>query len=435
MRNLFILLLCVALAAFVFIFNRLYPPDQLTIAAGPAGGAYFGIAEQYADILARDGITLNIVETQGSVDNSGMLARGEVDAAFLQGGVAVPRDRVEAVGAIFFEPIFFIVKAGTNISKNAAKWEGLRINSGAVGSGTEAAFRDFERVVGLAHSDNIHSDIPYDEAIAALIAGELDIATFVAPLNAPYLINAYGNQRLQALALDHADAISRRLSFANLVTVPSGGLLLDPVTPPQARDLIALEARLAVDSDIHPALVDRLAMAAIELHRNRGIIADADSFPSVKGTGLVVNNTARSLIQEGPSAWHDWLPYWVAAQINRVFLLFLPFVFIVLPVLRLLPSAYAYLMRRRVWRHYPEIRHIEDEISNSSDQLELEAMQLRLSELEDRLSIMLLPAAYRQVQYDARLHLQLVQKRIAAIQNLKQDSDAQDTSGSGSPAQ
>lgn len=420
MRNLLILLFCAAVAAFVFIFVRLYPPDKLRIAAGPAGGAYYGTAEKYADILARDGIKLSIVETEGSVDNSAMIARGAVDAAFLQGGISVPRDQVEAIGAVFYEPILFIVRADSDIPENPAKWEGLRINSGKVGSGTEAAIRRFEQVVGLYNSDNIHLDIPYDEAITALIDGQLDIAAFVAPLSAPYLIEAYGDQRLRALALDHADAISRRLSFANLVTIPSGGLLLDPVTPAEARQIIALEARLVVDANLHPALVDRLTMAAIELHRGRGVISDAGTFPSVKGTGLTINNTARLLIQEGPSTWHDWLPYWVAAQINRVFLLFLPFVFIVLPVLRLLPASYAYFMRRRVWRHYPEIRQIEDEISNNPDLVDIDSVQSRLTELEDRLSMMLLPAAYRQVQYDARLHLQLVQLRIAALQNRRQ---------------
>ncbi len=417
MRYLMLVLLCMTLAAFGSTLTRLHPPGQLTIAAGPADGAYARTAEKYARILARDKIKLKIVETEGSVENAHLLANGTVDAAFLQGGVAVPGNDVEAIGAIFFEPILFLIRSGSNISQNPAKWNRLSINSGAVGSGTEAAFRDFERVVGLAHSDNIHLDVPYDEAVEALLAGRLDIATFVAPLNAPYLTAAYSERGLRLLAVDHADAISRRLAYANLVTIPSGGLLLDPVTPAEARQIIALEARLAVNSKIHPALVNRLTMAAIELHRRRGILSEADSFPSIKGTGLPVNNTARQLIQEGPSTWHDWLPYWIAAQINRVFLLFLPFVLIVLPVLRLVPAAYAYLMRRRVWRHYPEIRKIEDEISKNPDLQEIKVMQNRLSELEERLSGMLLPVAYRQRQYDARLHLQLVQKRIAELQN------------------
>lgn len=426
MRNVILACVAVTLVALAVIMYRLYPPREMTIAAGPAGGAYHETARSYAAILARNGLRLNILETEGSVENAGLISRGDVDAAFLQGGIPVDRDRVEAIGSIFYEPIIFIIRAGADINPNPAKWQGLRINSGAEGSGTEAALRQFERVVGLSRADNTHLEIPYAEAIDALLAGELDIVVFVAPLDAPYVEETFGNTRLRHLIIDHPDAISRLLSFATLVTVPSGGLLLDPVTPKDDRTMIALEARLAVNADLHPALVDRLTMAAIELHGNRGVLAEVDQFPSVRGTGLLVNNTARLLIQEGPSTWHDWLPYWVAAQINRVFLLFLPFFFIVLPILRALPSTYAYAMRRRVWRHYPEIRRIEDELSRNPELVDVDAMQQKLSELEERLSLMLLPAAYRQVQYDARLHLQLVQLRIAALANKRAAAEPQD---------
>lgn len=396
----------------------LHPPNHMSIAAGPKGGAYFEMAERYRSVLARDEIALQIVETAGSVENAELLNSGAVDAAFLQGGIAVDREMVEAIGSVFFEPMMFLVRDDSTIPRNPALWSGLRINSGAPGSGTEAAFRDFERAVGLSRDDNLHREIPYTEAVAALVGGELDVATFVSPIDAPYLQEAYHEPSIEALVLDHAEAISRNLEYATVVTVPAGGMSLDPVLPPGPRELIALEARLVAHNDLHPALVNRLAMAAIELHRGRGIITDAARFPKVEGTGLVVNNAARQLIQQGPTTWHDWLPFWVAAQINRVLLLFLPFVFIVVPLMRLLPLAYAYLMRMRVWQYYPEIRRIEEELLSSPEAEELEKMKLQLKAVDDRLASLRMPAPYRQAQYDARLHLEMIQKRISDMQRL-----------------
>ncbi len=46
-------------------------------------------------------------------------------------------------------------------------------------------------------------------------------------------------------------------------------------------------------------------------------------------------------------------------------------------------------------------------------------MTARLAELDERLSAMRLPAPYRKLQYDARLHLQLVQTKIAAMDGLE----------------
>lgn len=404
------------LAALAIITLRLHPPGGLRIAAGPAGGAYIEVARSYEEILAQDKVRLDIVETAGSAENAELIEDGTVDAAFLQGGIDVDPKRAEAIGTVFFEPMVFLVRADALIPRNPALWTGLRINSGAQGSGTADAFRDFERVVGLTKDDNDHLSLPYDQAASALHDGTLDIAVFVAPIDAPYLLSAYEDSGLKLLKLDNVEAISRRLSYATVVTVPTGGMSLNPVLPSRPVELIALKARLVVRPDLHPALVNRLTMAAIAVHQARGIITDAGVFPGVDGTGLPINNTARQLILEGPSTWHDWLPYWVAAQVNRALLLFLPFFFIVLPLVRLLPRGYAYFQRWRVWQHYPEIRQIELELSDNPTSEDLKRMQQHLHALDEKLADLSLPAAYRQGQYDARLHLDLIQKRIAELQ-------------------
>ncbi|MCV2891073.1 TAXI family TRAP transporter solute-binding subunit [Ruegeria aquimaris] len=419
------LLVCIAIVLAILwaVFDHLHPPDRFVMAAGPENGAYAQIAGKYQTVLARDRIQLDIVYTAGSAENARLIAEGKVDAALLQGGITVPSATVEAVGTIFYEPIVFLIRRDAPIPRNPANWSGLRIASGMPGSGTEAAFRDFEAAVGLRHEANTHVPMPYAKAADAVERDEIDIATFVAPVDAPYLIEAYGHLSLGVLPLEHVEAISRRMEYAGVVTVPAGGMSLAPVLPPVERSLIALEARLAVQVGLHPALVNRLTMAAIELHGRRGIITDPGRFPSIEGAGLVVNNTARQLILEGPSTWHDWLPYWVAAQINRVLLLVLPFFFVVVPLLRLIPALYAYLMRWRVWRYYPEIRRVEEELASNPSSDALADMQARLAEVEDRLAAMRLPTAYRQSQYDARLHLELVQNRLSEIRQARMQKE------------
>ncbi len=404
-------------ALLVLALLRLHPPDRLTIAAGPENGAYAAIAQRYREILARDGITLEIVPTAGSVENARLIASRAVDVALLQGGIDVPEPGAEAIGAVFFEPLVFLVRAGAEISGNPALWSGLRINSGQEGSGTAAAFRDLEAAVGLPPDRNTHLSVSYAESIAALLRGEIDIAVFVAPIDAPYLVAAYGDERLHFLRLVHTEAISRRMVYADTVTVPAGAISLDPVLPIGAFSLVALKARLAVVPDLHPALVNRLTMAAMELHRERGIITEHQTFPSVEGARLPVNNAARQLIVEGPSTWHDWLPYWIAAQINRVLLLLLPFVFIVLPLLQALPGIYAFFMRWRVWQYYPELGRIEEELAARPEGAALDQLQARLEAVEARLAGMRLPVAYRQGQYDTRLHIDLIHKRIEALRD------------------
>jgi len=64
------------------------PPRTVRMAAGAEGGAYLESAKRYREILARDGITLEIQVTSGSVQNLQLLRMGDrgVDVAFVQGG-------------------------------------------------------------------------------------------------------------------------------------------------------------------------------------------------------------------------------------------------------------------------------------------------------------------------------------------------------------
>ena len=416
-RYLWVFVLFAGAVAIALSLKSLHPPQHLTLAAGPKDGGYSQIAEGYVDILARDGITVEIVHTAGSVQNALLLSDGSVDAAILQGGIAVDNPTVEAIGAIFYEPMSFLARRDRDVPLNPALWQGLRITSGTPGSGTAAAYSDFQTAIGLSPDANTHLSLDYENALAQLADGSVDIAVFVAPVNAPYLVRNFGQIWVEFLDLEHVEAIARRLEYARTVNLPDGAISLRPVLPPKARRIIALEARLAVTEDLHPALANRLAMAAIELHGVRGLLSDPDTFPSVEGVELPVNSIAQKLILEGQSVWHEYLPYWMAAQVNRMLLLLLPILFILLPLLRILPAAYSYVMGWRVWQYYPEIRRIEEELDSQQEDATLALMDQRLDELEERLARLRLPAAYRQSSYNARIHIALVRNRIAQIRS------------------
>src|SRR5512146_1779605 len=52
-----------------FWFMRPAPPKTITIASGPAGSNFRLTAEKYRKILARNGVKLQIVPTEGSLEN------------------------------------------------------------------------------------------------------------------------------------------------------------------------------------------------------------------------------------------------------------------------------------------------------------------------------------------------------------------------------
>src|SRR5471030_1741092 len=80
-----IVVVSIVAAVLAFVFLSAAPPTTLTMASGPDGSSFRLVAEQYRKILARDGVTLKIVPSQGSRDNLARLAdpKQRVDIGFI----------------------------------------------------------------------------------------------------------------------------------------------------------------------------------------------------------------------------------------------------------------------------------------------------------------------------------------------------------------
>ncbi|WP_299649680.1 ABC transporter substrate-binding protein [uncultured Jannaschia sp.] len=421
------LLVVGVLAATLWFARDLPPPERVRFAAGIEDGGYWRIAERYRDILAEDGISLDLVATAGSVENAALLASGVVDAALLQGGIE-PDVPVETLGSVFIEPLLIFARLDTGtggadavapnrpvgIPRNVAEWAGLRIAAGAEGSGTRAATSSLLAAAGLPGADNTLLSLGGADAAGALAAGEADVAVFVAPLSAPYLQPILSDPDVMLLPVAHVVALSRRMAQARIVDVPSGAFSLDPPLPAEDLRLLGLVARIVAEPHLHPAAVDRIVEAAIRVHGPGDVLTSAGTYPSMADAALPQDSYARDLLADGPSVFADILPYWVVAQINRFAILLLPIVFLLLPLLRALPGLYAFRVRSRVFRHYARIRQIEAEAARTADAGHLTDLQTELREIDDEIARLKLPLAYRDYAYNARLHIDLLLSRIAS---------------------
>ncbi|MBL8654646.1 MAG: hypothetical protein JNJ97_10605, partial [Alphaproteobacteria bacterium] len=99
------------------------PPNTLRFAAGAEGGSYAAFAERYAQILARDGVKVEILRTAGALENLHMLSGGEnrADAGFVQGGVGSEEGSpgVAVLATVFHEPVWLMVRADLRVTKLA----------------------------------------------------------------------------------------------------------------------------------------------------------------------------------------------------------------------------------------------------------------------------------------------------------------------------
>ena len=81
-----------ALIATYVMFVEPPPPRKIVIASGGQDGAYFHYAQKYAEELQKEGLSVEVRETAGSVENLRLLGRRiGCGVAIVQSGVAAPR--------------------------------------------------------------------------------------------------------------------------------------------------------------------------------------------------------------------------------------------------------------------------------------------------------------------------------------------------------
>jgi TRAP-type uncharacterized transport system substrate-binding protein len=123
----------------LFAALRPLPGRDVSIATGPPGSAYVQVAERYREILARNGVRLHLVPTDGAVANLERLrdpTKG-VDAGFVQADTTSQREspNLVSLGTVFYEPLWLSCRCAT-LPELLHERPNARISLGPLGSAT-----------------------------------------------------------------------------------------------------------------------------------------------------------------------------------------------------------------------------------------------------------------------------------------------------------
>jgi TRAP transporter TAXI family solute receptor len=387
------------------------PPRVIRIATGPENGAYHAFAQQYARLLAGDGITLELISTAGTVDNLELLKRGEVSLALAQGGCASEADRVElqSLGSLFLEAVWVFTPRASPI-RRLNELAGKRIAIGPSGSGTQLLARQLLGANGVDASNATFVYIDTADVAPLLIGGELDAGIVVASAAAPIVHTLAAQPELELLDLERTDAYGRVFPFLTAVTLAEGVLNLERNIPARDTRLVATAASLAARQDLHPALIPALLDAVTRVHEAGGLVEEPQRFPSTTLVDLPLNGDASRYIRNGPSFLYRWLPYGTAVVLDRLKVLLLPLVALLLPLFRIAPPLYQWRVRSRVYKWYAAVRDID--LAIVSEQPDMASLRRRLQALESDVASVSVPLAYTGEQYHLRLHIHLLQEEL-----------------------
>lgn len=187
------------------------PPRTLIMATGSPTGAYFASGKSYRELLAKDGVSLELRNTSGSVENLRLLESQNdgADVAFVQGGLntLAETDNLVALGSLFFEPMWVFHRAGVLIEK-VSDLQRLRIAVGPQGSGSKVLTLQMLDLNGINETNTRILSYDSQKAADMLLNGEIDVAFFVASHRSEYILQLFKSRSVKLLGIDRAEAFA-----------------------------------------------------------------------------------------------------------------------------------------------------------------------------------------------------------------------------------
>jgi len=414
-----LLLLSLIAAVVAFVFLRSAPPTTLTLTSGPKGSSFANVADQYRKILAREGVTLKILTSQGSRDNLARLEdrKQDVDVGFVVGGETTGHDtsHLVSLGSVSYQPmmIFYRGKPKTLVSE----FKQHRLDIGLEGSGASLLAQTLLDANGIKPGDGtqVGHRAPA-ESIQALKEGKID-ALFAMSDSTPTALmrELLRDEDVHLFNFVQAEGYTHRITYLNKLVLPRGAIDFGEDIPPESVTLVAPTVELIARDDLHPALSDLLLTAAREVHGRAGLYKKAGDFPSAIEHDFPISGDASRFYASGRSFLYRSFPFWIASLIERVLAIVVPMTIILVPGFKIAPAIFRWRVVSRIYRWYAVLQRIErDADAGPLDAERCDALLARLEHVETTVTRLSVPPAFGDLLYGLRSHIAVVRESLRA---------------------
>jgi hypothetical protein len=412
-----ILVVCLAASAAAFLFLNTAAPSTLTITSGPADSTFYRYAERYQKILAREGVTLKILPSDGSPENLNRLAdtKAHVDIGFVLGGAAGEKsfDRLMSLGNLSYQPLMVFYRGEKR--ELLSQFKGKRLNIGPAGSGP----RDLALALLKANGIEPGADTVLDETDLVdpdrdLRAGRVDAVFLMGDSTASSVMRKLmRDDGVRMFSFVQTDAYVRHIKVLNKLLLPRGGLDLGLDLPPEDVYLVGPTVQLIARESLHPALSDLLLEAAREIHGPASMFRKPGEFPAAQEGEFRISPDAARYYTSGKSFLYRTFPFWLASLIARVLALLVPVVLLLLPALKFVPIIYRWRVESRIYRWYQVLLELEREAFKPDvNAVRREELLRRINHIETAVNRIIIPASFGDLFYGLRGHIDFVRHKM-----------------------
>ena len=327
---------------------------------------------------------------------------------------------------MYLEPVWVFCRTDQPIDE-LHQLRGKRIAIGSAGSGTQAIstrlLGDNDMIPGADDADTTELlDWETAKAVAGLKSGVIDAAFIVISADSPIVRELLQTDGIQLMNFRRAAAYQNRYPFLSSLTLPEGLIDLQQNVPNRDVVLLAPTANLVARSDLHPALVPLLMRTIEEVHEQGGILRTPESFPSPSYVDYPLNRSARRYFRSGPSLFYRYLPFWLAAWLDRVKIMLLPMCTLLLPLLKAAPPIYRWRIRSKIYRWYRVLRKADQKLKDAKPETDFSQDIAVLKNLEMELAEVSVPLSYMAEIYSLHLHISFVLNKLEQHRHLEIDA-------------
>ena len=417
-------LLVIALLGAWLLLSQI--PRRIVLASGPKDGMYHQHAQRYKAILARDGVTVEERLTRGADENEQLLrdASSGVDVAFVHGGVVRPAEQGNLVmlAAVYYEPLWIFYRDADTLTQ-LDELRFRRVAIGVPGSGGRAFVEPLLEANGINGRNTELISLGNLEALRALQSGRVGAALLMGPVSLPAIWQALHDQDLKVMDLARADAYPRRFPVITRLSLPSGTVDFEQHIPAEAVRMIGTKAMLVSRDGLSPPIVNLLLDAAREVHGAQGYFEANGEFPNTTQVDLPVSVDADRHHRFGPTILQSYLPFFVAAYVERLIVLLVPLLILVVPLSNLLPRLLSWRVRLHIYRRYVELALLERDLASRTGVLPVAQWLAELDRITHKAEQIRTPARVASEAYTLREHIALVRRAVLAKAQAVESAD------------
>jgi len=319
-----------------------------------------------------------------------------------------------SLGSIFAQPMMVYYRHSEPVEV-LSQLRGKRLAIGREGSGARVL------ALKLLEANDMHKppttllELEGEAAAAGLLEGKIDAAFMMGDsVSREVMRMLRKNDEVEIASFRQADGYLRKFRFLSKLTLPEGTYDLGKNEPPRTVTLIGPTVELVARRSLHPALSDLLIGAAKEIHGGPGLYRTAGEYPAPLVRDFPLSPDAERYYKSGGKWLYKKLPFWLANLIDRLIVVVLPLVVILVPASRLLPVAYHWLMRSRIYKWYGALMAVERQMLRGPSPEERQVLHQRIELIEKGVGELKMPVSYAEQLYVLRDHVRSVHQHLEA---------------------